>query len=102
MKDPVSDVIRLLGIQCRVRVGVPERERRRPQKILIDLDLETDVREAARRDDFRLAVDYWAAEKTVREAVEAKPWVLVEAIAEGVAALILARFALVRAVRVDV
>ncbi len=96
------DQVSLEGIQCSVRVGVPEKERRRRQKIAIDLALETDVSAAGRSDDFRLAVDYWSVENVVREAAEAREWRLVEALAESTASLILSQFKAVRAVRVRV
>src|SRR5437773_1167432 len=96
------DTIRLQGIQCRVRLGVPEKERRKPQKILIDLSLETDTAAAGKADDFRLAVDYWRVEQAVRQAAQAKEWRLIEALAESTAALVLAGEKQVRAVRVAV
>lgn len=45
----VADIICLHGAECRSNVGVP----------------------AAGRDDFRLAIDYWAVEKLIRSTVEA-------------------------------
>ena len=76
------DKISLIGIACSVHVGVPEPERRRRQKIVIDVTLKTDVSAAAKKDDFRLSVDYWAVERAVRESAEGREWVLVEALAE--------------------
>jgi dihydroneopterin aldolase len=83
------DRIWLLGIACKSRVGVPAAERRKPQKLLVDVGLETDVRPAAAADDFRKAVDYWAVEKAVRAAAEAGERALVETLAETLAARVL-------------
>jgi dihydroneopterin aldolase len=85
-----------------VRIGVPEKERAKRQKILIDLTLETDVSEAGKKDDFRLTVDYWAVEKAVRAAAEAREWQLVEALAESTASLILNRYERVLSIKVAV
>ena len=62
------DRILLEGVRCRARVGVPDRERRTPQRIDLDLALELDLRAAARTDDVRRTADYWAVERHVRAA----------------------------------
>lgn len=96
----MKDMVWLREISCRTKLGVPASERRRPQKILIDLGLETDVRPAAARDDVRLAVDYWAVEKAVRALAESGERQLLETLAEQAAALVLARWKNVRSARV--
>lgn len=83
----------LNGVECRVKVGVPASERARRQKILVDAGLETDVRPAAAKDDFRLAADYWALEKLLIATAEAGERALVETLAERLAAAVLAKFA---------
>lgn len=80
------DLIRLLDIRCRCRVGVPAAERARPQTILIDAALEVDAARAAARDDFREAVDYQAVERAIRAEVEAGERALLETLAERAAA----------------
>jgi 7,8-dihydroneopterin aldolase/epimerase/oxygenase len=80
------DRVWLMGVECRCRVGVPSAERRRPQKIRIDLGLEVDAARAAARDDFREAADYSAVEKAVRASAEAGERALIETLAEAAAA----------------
>lgn len=80
-----SDRIWLMGVECRCRVGVPAAERRRPQKVLVDVGLEVDAARAAARDDYRQAADYWAVEKAVRAQAEAGERALVETLAETLA-----------------
>lgn len=89
----MADMIWLNGVECRVKVGVPAAERSRRQKVLIDVGLESDVRPAAARDDFRLAIDYWAVEKLIRSEAEAGERALVETLAERLAAAVLAKTA---------
>lgn len=96
------DRIRLEGIACRVRLGVPAAERRRRQTVLVDIILELDLRAAGRRDDVRATVDYGSLEKAVRAAAEAGERRLVERLAEELAALALARERRCRAVSVAV
>lgn len=95
-------MIWLRGMACRVKLGVPASERRSRQRVLIDLGLETDIRPAAARDEYRLAVDYWAVEKAVRALAESGERQLVETLAEQAAALVLSRWEKVRSVRVVV
>lgn len=92
------DRVWLLDVQCPARLGVTESQRRARQTVLLDLALEADVRPAGEKDDFRLAVDYWAVENAVREAVESRPWQLVESVAEHVASLLLSQQKAVAAV----
>lgn len=89
----MSDMIWLYGVECRSKVGVPASERARRQRLLVDVGLETDIRPAAARDDFRLAVDYWAVEKLVRAEAESGERALVETLAERLAAAVLAKTA---------
>lgn len=102
MKQGPPDLIWLHGIECRSRLGVPAAERRRAQRILIDVGMELDLSWAGGRDDFKLTADYWGVEKAVRKAAETGERSLVEALAEQVAALVLKRERHVTAVTVRV
>lgn len=75
------DLIRLEGVRCRCRVGVPDWERAKRQPIELDLELELDLRAAARTDDVRRTADYWAVERAVRKAVEGGSFRLLETLA---------------------
>ncbi len=85
----MADRVWLLGVECRVKIGVPPTERRRRQRVLVDLGLETETRAAAARDDFRAAVDYRAVETLVRAEAEAGERALLETLAERLAAAVL-------------
>lgn len=98
----MADMVWLYGVECNVLVGVPKKERSRRQKVVIDIGLETDTRAAAATDDFRLAVDYWAVEKAVREVAEKGERQLVETLAEDVAALVLSKMKAVKTIQVAV
>lgn len=83
------DKITLLGVECKVKLGVPSSERAKRQKVLIDVIMEADCKAAAAQDDFRRAVDYWAVEKLVRETAERGERRLAERLAEDIAASVL-------------
>ena len=84
------------------RHGVPDEERREPQPIEVTVALEVDLAAAGRADDLDRSVDYAAVFDLVRRIVEERSFRLLEAIAETVAAEILAAHAPVRAVTVSV
>lgn len=86
-----KDRIWLNGIECRVHLGVPDQERKRRQKILIDVGLELDISQSAAGDDFTKTVDYWGLEKAVRAEAESRERRLLETVAEDVARLVLSR-----------
>ena len=88
-------------LECRARVGVAEEERRTRQRLLIDLELGLELRKAGQRDRVEETVDYAAAAQAVRRFAEAGSFHLVEAVAEGAAALVLERFP-IKEVRVRV
>lgn len=96
------DRIWLNGVECKCRVGVPAAERKRPQKVLVDVGLEVDAEPAARGDDVRRAVDYWAVEKLVRAEAESGERALVETLASRLAEAVLAAQPLAAAVTVRV
>ncbi|MEK7388988.1 MAG: dihydroneopterin aldolase [Elusimicrobiota bacterium] len=98
----MPDMLWLNGIECRARVGVPARERAHRQKILVDVGMEIDARKAAERDDIRLSVDYSTVERTVRSEAETGERVLIETLAERLAAAVLRGQGGVRAVNVRV
>jgi dihydroneopterin aldolase len=97
-----ADRIRIMGIECRCKVGVPPSERRRRQAILIDAVLEVNAGRAAARDDFRQAIDYQAVEREIRGEAEGREYVLIETVAERAAAAVLRAQPLASAVSVSV
>ncbi|MBI3550660.1 MAG: dihydroneopterin aldolase [Elusimicrobia bacterium] len=77
--------ILLLGVECRPRLGVPEWERKKPQKVLVDVELTASLAKAASSDDVRDSIDYWEVEKRVRAAAERGSFKLVERLADRLA-----------------
>ena len=86
-------------ISC--HVGVPKEEREVPQDVLIDIELQLDLSQAGRADDFALTVDYAEVCRTVTTTVERRPRKLIETIAEEVAEVLLANYP-VQAVKIQV
>ena len=96
-----SDRLIIEGVAAECRLGVFEWEQQRPQTIWVDLELAIDAGVAAARDDVRDAIDYAQLVDAVRARLQQQPYRLMEAAAQAIARLVLARFA-TRAVRVRV
>jgi dihydroneopterin aldolase len=98
----VSDRIVLSGLVFEGRHGYGDAERSKPQPVEVDLALSLDVREAGRTDDLARSVDYSAAARVVGRVIEGRSFRLIEAIAETIAAEVLAAYPAVEAVEVRV
>ena len=94
-------IVRDLELAC--TIGVHEHERRRQQRVRINLELWVAPETAARAaDDLSRVVDYGTVVKRVRALVSAGPIALVETLAERITASCLADERVLRArVRVE-
>ena len=79
------DKILIKDLLARCIIGVNADERREKQDVVINVALYTDLRPAARSDDFQDAVDYRAVKKSILAEVEQSQYYLVEALAERIA-----------------
>lgn len=96
------DRILLAGMAFDGRHGVGEDERAAPQPFQVDVSLELDLAPAGRSDDLARTVDYAAVFEDVRAVVEGPSALLLEALAERIAASLLARHGTLDAVTVRV
>ena len=97
-----TDTIWLMGVECRVRLGVPEWERKKRQKVLLDIGLELPLNKAGGSDDIRDSVDYWVIEKEARIIAESGECRLAERLAHKTAEAVLRMDRRLRAVHVAV
>lgn len=77
-------------------IGVYDWERHIRQRVVIDLDMDFDIRAAAANDDVTRTLDYKAVSKRVSAFVSAARFELVETLAERVASLVLEEFPVAR------
>ncbi len=89
----MTDRIVLHDMRFRGRHGVLERERTEAQPFAVDVELGLDLRPAGVADDLAATIDYGAVFETCRSVVESTSFLLIEALAEAIAADILASFA---------
>jgi dihydroneopterin aldolase len=93
MSHSAPDRIFLRGLAIDCVIGFIDWERRIKQTVVIDLELPVDCRAAAVRDQVEDTLDYKKVAKRVIAFVEASEFQLVETLAERIAQLILAEFA---------
>jgi dihydroneopterin aldolase len=86
------DRVLIEGLAVEATIGIFEWERRIRQRLVLDLEIATDVVRAAASDDIADALDYKAISKGVRALVQASQFHLVESVAEAVAKLLMSEF----------
>lgn len=100
--DAVSDEILLEGMRFYGYHGVHPEERRLGQRFVVDVALAVSLRGAGETDDLAQTVSYSAAYVEIRKIVEGEPRQLIEAVAEEIAAAVLALDGRVQRVQVRV
>ncbi len=86
----MSDRIRLNEMVFYGYHGVLPEEQSLGQRFIVDVEIVTDLRPAGATDDLEQTVNYAAVYATVRDIVTGPPCKLIEALAERIAARILA------------
>ena len=88
------DIIFLEGLEVEAVIGIYEWEQRIRQVVRIDLQMATDIRQAARTDSIQDTLNYKAVTKRIIELVEHGRFQLVETLAERIAGILVDEFAL--------
>ena len=86
------DIIFLRGLQIDTVIGIYDWERKIRQTVIIDLEMGTDIRQAAATDDIAHTLDYKTLSKRIIAFVEASEFLLVETLAEKISDIILNEF----------
>lgn len=86
------DSIVIEGLSVETIIGVHDWEKKKKQTVLIDIELFTDTRGAARSDDLAQTLGYGDIARSVTEHVSGSRFELIEALAQSVADLILSEF----------
>jgi dihydroneopterin aldolase len=87
-----TDLIFLSGLTVDCIVGIWDWERRVKQKVVLDLEMATDVRKAAASDSIDDTLDYKRVAKRLLQFVGESRYQLVETLAERVAELVVEEF----------
>ena len=86
------DKIILTDLRINAVIGIWDWEKRNPQTISIDLEMQTDTKKASQSDSIENALDYKAVSKRVKQFIQASQYNLIETLAENVAKIILVEF----------
>ncbi len=87
-----SDKIFVSGIDCVAAIGVTRQERTMKQRLSVDVEITTDIREAARTDSLKDAMDYSGVASAVVEIASGRDFHLIETLAEQIADRVLSTF----------
>ena len=88
----MPDVILLEGIQVPAALGVTAAERRMRRPVLLDLEVQRDLRAAGRSDRIRDTLHYKRIFEVVEDVAANQEHKLVEALAERIARAVLGKF----------
>jgi FolB domain-containing protein len=83
------DKIFITNLVARGIIGINDWERKNPQEILINIEISTDIREAAEMDNVSKSVNYRTVAKKVQAHAESAARLSVEALATDLARLCL-------------
>lgn len=86
------DIVYIRGLQVETIIGIYDWERTIRQTVRIDLEMATDIRAAARRDDIDQTLNYKAISDRLIEFITQSEFLLLEALAEEIASLVLDEF----------
>lgn len=86
------DIVYIRELEIMTIIGIYDWERKLKQTVSLDLDMASDIKLAAARDDIAKALDYKQVAKRLIEFVEQSKFQLIETLAEQVAALVIKEF----------
>ena len=84
--------ISIVDLEVFYRVGVPDAERARPQRLLLTVEMESDFSAAAKSDGIADTIDYFAVSQRLLKFGEGRSWRLIEKLAADIAGAILSEF----------
>lgn len=86
------DTVFIQSLHIETIIGVHAFEQNAPRPLLIDLEMGTDIREAASSDRIRDAVDYSAVAEAIAKLAAGRRFQLLETLAETLARMLFERF----------
>jgi len=86
------DIVYIRELQIETIIGIYDWEREIKQIVSLDLEMATDIRKAAATDDIQYALNYKAVSKRLIQFIAESEFLLVETMAEKVAALVMSEF----------
>jgi dihydroneopterin aldolase len=88
----MNSKITIVDLEVFCRVGVPDAERVNPQRLLLTVEMDFDFSAAARSDDIRGTIDYFAVSQRLLKFGDGQSWKLIEKLAADIADMVLSEF----------
>jgi len=86
------DIVYIRDLRIETIIGIYDWEREVKQTVSLDLEMAHDIRKAAETDDIQFALNYKSIAKRLIAFIEKSEFLLVERMAEEVAAIVLNEF----------
>jgi 7,8-dihydroneopterin aldolase/epimerase/oxygenase len=84
--------ISIVDLEVFYRVGVPDEERAKPQRLLLTIEMEFDSAKAAKTDSIADVIDYFVVARRLLKFGEGRSWKLIEKLAADLCDMILSEF----------
>ncbi|GAC30050.1 dihydroneopterin aldolase [Brumicola pallidula] len=86
------DLVKIQGLTVHALIGVFEFERHAKQRLILDVDMVTDLELAASTDDVNNTIDYGKVAQRLAELADGSSYFLLEALAKEMLDMIFAEF----------
>jgi dihydroneopterin aldolase len=86
------DTITIAGLEVNYHVGVPDAERVKPQRLLLNVEMTRDFQAAAAHDTLQHTIDYFTVAQRLLKFGQGRSWRLIETLAVEIAAQLLREF----------
>src|SRR5690606_42045102 len=86
------DIIYIRGLRVETIIGIYEWERQNRQSVVLDLEMASDISRAAASQDIADALNYKAVADRISDFIATSEFLLIEAMAEQVAAIVMTEF----------
>lgn len=87
----MPDLLTIEDLEIWTRIGVPKEERAKKQRLSMSLWIQVDMKKTAENDDLKLAIDYEALVKDIKELAEEERKTI-EKLAEDTAQMVLKKY----------
>lgn len=88
------DTVFIENISTQAIIGIHDFEKAAPQKLIISVEMGTDIRQAARTDDVQYALNYDAISRFIDDYVRSTSFELIETLAEYLVSALFQNFAM--------
>ncbi|PIE24864.1 MAG: dihydroneopterin aldolase [Neptuniibacter caesariensis] len=86
------DIVYIRGLEVETVIGIYDWERKIRQRVSLDLEMGTDIRQAANTEDVGNTLNYKTVSDRLIEFIEQSEFLLVETMAEQIAEIVLTEF----------